>query len=395
MNATPPRDFSMWRLQAARALAWSLLLGGWIGLGSFAQALSPGPVSASAMMAAWLLALGAMVQWLGRLGPTPRAMRVLMLTGSMLGGVLLLLLLLFPPTPTRFASPLLALFVAMLAWAAAVALASATVRACRQAARTRPKPPVGAAVVGAALAWACAGNITDLDRLALHLTIGALIACALLALLLPRRRQVSAASSSSRESRGCGAGLFDCSLPNWSMEGWRDPQRRPVLIASLVMLPMMCSLPLMLGLCRSDGISPRIALALHLAAMFVPAASIGHRRISPETSSRACFVLLIAGGAALLLAPAPFAWWSVVMAHGAAWSVAWRVHLNERGNRGSACASPMSGAGMNACFAMAIGISISAFGLPALAGWHLAIAILVAVAAVIRRSRRSIPIGVG
>ena len=30
----------MWRLSAARALAWALLLGGWVGLGSIVQVLA-------------------------------------------------------------------------------------------------------------------------------------------------------------------------------------------------------------------------------------------------------------------------------------------------------------------------------------------------------------------
>ncbi|MBC7484422.1 MAG: hypothetical protein H7337_21525 [Rhizobacter sp.] len=55
----------MWRLSASRTLAWALPLVGWVGAGSIVQALAPGPLPAFAMIAVWLLALGACTALIG------------------------------------------------------------------------------------------------------------------------------------------------------------------------------------------------------------------------------------------------------------------------------------------------------------------------------------------
>ena len=54
MNAHAPL-----RLNAARACAWALLIAGWVGIGSFAMTLAPGVTAGFALVAVWLLALGA------------------------------------------------------------------------------------------------------------------------------------------------------------------------------------------------------------------------------------------------------------------------------------------------------------------------------------------------
>ena len=48
----------LFRLTLARALAWSLLLAGWGGLGSIAMALASSVTEAFALIALWLFALG-------------------------------------------------------------------------------------------------------------------------------------------------------------------------------------------------------------------------------------------------------------------------------------------------------------------------------------------------
>ena len=47
------------RLSAARACAWALLIAGWVGIGSFALVFAPSTASGFALVALWLLALGA------------------------------------------------------------------------------------------------------------------------------------------------------------------------------------------------------------------------------------------------------------------------------------------------------------------------------------------------
>ena len=366
-------DLPSWRVQAARTLAWALLLGGWVGLGSLSQTLSSGPLPAFALLAIWLLALGAFAALVGRL-----QLRRWVLRGLLLCVALLATRALFAALHGLGPAALLP---ALLAWAIVVALASAAVRACRLAARTRVRSPATAAAAGAALAWLCVGDITDLHALGPRLMLGALAACGLLAVLLPRR---------SVGAGGCRAGLFDCSLPNWASDGWREPQRWPVLLASLVMLPMMCSLPWMVSLCRSDAVSPQTVLGVHFAAMFLPALLMARRPAVTSFAPAACAVLLALGALLLMTAPRASAWWGLALAHGAAWSVAWAAQIDDRGWTGKARTSPLVGAALNALFALTLGLAVSAAGLIALTGWHVALGgagALAALAGTMNRQR--------
>lgn len=370
-------DLSIWRVQLARTLAWALLLGGWVGLGSLAQGLSSGPLQAFSLLALWLLALGASAALIGRVQPSRW-----LLCGLLMGAGLLAARGLFVAV---HGGGVAALLPALLAWALVVALASAAVRACRFAAPTRVPSPVPAAAAGAALAWLCVGDITDLHALAPRLMLGGLVACALLAALLPQ---------SGAAHGGCRAGLFDCSLPNWSRTGWRESQRLPVLLASLAMLPMMCGLPWMVSLCRSDAVSPQAVLAVHFAAMFLPALWIAHRPALARRAATACAPLLALGALLVVAAPGASAWWGLALAHGAAWSVAWAAQLGDRGARTQPHASPLAGAALNGLLALALGLAVSLVGLQALSAWHVAlgaVAVLSSLVGAIRPSRRLQP----
>ncbi len=365
-------DLSIWRVQLARTLAWALLLGGWVGVGSLSQGLSSGPLQALSLLALWLLALGAFAALIGRL-PLSRWL----LCGLLMGAGLLAVRGLFV---AGHGGGVAALLPALMAWALVIALASAAVRACRFAAQTRVPAPVPAAAAGAALAWLCVGDITDLHALGPRLMFGALLGCALLAALLPKR---------SDARGGCRAGLFVCSLPNWTLQGWRDPQRRPVLLASLVMLPMMCSLPWMVSLCRSDAVSPPAVLALHFASMFLPALCIARRPSFARHAANVCASLLALGALVLVTAPGASAWWGLALAHGAAWSVAWAVQLGERGVRARVHAAPLAGAALNAAFALALGLAASFIGLQAFTGWHMALGAVAAASLLVGAVRPS------
>ncbi len=360
----PKIDRSMWRLRAARTLAWALMLGGWVGLGSLSQALAPGPLSAFALQALWLLAIGGFAELIGRLRWQRRLLRALLLCAALMA-VQALSMLLYGGAPV-------ALLLALLVWALIIALASAVVRACRAAVRDRAGPPVGAAATGAVLAWVIVGDITDLNALLVRLMLGALAACPLLVVLLaPHTGAIS----------GCRAGLFDCSLPDWSAGRWRVPQRWPVLLASFVMLPMMCSLPLMVGLCGSGTVRPQAVLAVHFAAMFAPALLMVRRAAVTAAAPRICAALLALGALILLLVPGPSAWWGLVLAHGAAWSVAWAAQLDDRAGRKSTRSSPFLGATLNALLALALGLAITIAGLQALTAGSIALGVTGALAA--------------
>ena len=379
----------MWRLSAARTLAWALLLGGWVGLGSIVQALAWGPLPAFAMIAVWLLALGAGAALIGWLRLPRSGLQALLLFATIVAGRAIHVAL--------HGGGLLAMLPALLAWAMAVALASAAVRRCRVASRMagrvaghrRARPPVAAAAAGALLAWACAGDVTHLNALGPRLIGGLLMACGLLIALMPRGLPADAdadadahahAHAHAATTGGCQAGLFDCSLPSWHASEWRDPQHWPVRLASLAMLPMMCGLPWMVSLCRIDAVTPQAVLGVHFAAMFVPALWVSNRPALNRIAAPACAALLALGAMLLVAAPGASAWWALALAHGAAWSVAWSASLGERGAAKRPGTSALTGAVLNALLVLALGLAMAEAGLPALGGWHIVLGLAGALA---------------
>jgi len=352
-----PDRGSSWRLRAAGSLAWALWLGGWIGLASLSQAVSASACGAFAQMALGLFALGAIAQSGGR-PDWPRAGRRGM---SIVAAAALALAVTGAPGRNDAGGSWLIL--AWLAWAAIVGLASATVRGCRRAAPAAMTSPATPAAAGAVLAWICLGDVTDLHGLTLRLAGGVLVAGGGLAALQPPRALRAAA---------CLDGLFDCSLPSGSSDDWRDPQRRPVWLASLVMLPMMCTLPLVLALCRSGGLSPRWALGLHLAAMFVPAWLV-QRRGDLVATPAACGLLLALGAAMPWFVSGGAATWGSTLLHGAAWSLAWTVRIRQRPVERPRAGSTWTGWALSGLWVLAIGAGLDVFGGPALGGWQLAL----------------------
>ncbi len=368
-----------WRLQVAHTLAWALWLIGWIGLGSLAHTLAPTSFAAFTGMALWLLALGAGTARAGRTVPPPWLLRGLLLAAPAISAMACLA----APAGGGWA----ALGIAACGWAGTLALASAVVRACRGALPARPATPVVTAACGALLAWACLGDIGDLQALGLRLAGAVVVAGVVLAGLLPRAAAGAGpanAVGAAGAPAGGQAGPFDCALPAWSSAGWAAPSRWPLLLASLVMLPMMCGLPLMVSLCRSNAVSPQGVLGLHLAAMFVPALLLVRWPGAAVWAPQGCASLLGLGAMALLVAPASTAWWLLVLAHGAAWSVGWSVQLQQRGSvRAAGTASPLAGAAVHAGLVLLLGAGIALAGLQALAAWHAVLGIAGLVAGVV------------
>jgi hypothetical protein len=153
------------------------------------------------------------------------------------------------------------------------------------------------------------------------------------------------------------------------------------------MLPMMCGLPWMVSLCRSDAVSPQAVLALHFAAMFLPALWVAHRPGFVRHASAVCAMLLALGALVALAVPGASAWWVLALAHGAAWSVAWAAQLGERGTRTPLHASPLMGAALNGLFALALGLATSFAGLQALGGWHVALGAVAALSVLVGAAR--------
>ena len=348
------------RLGLARSAAWALLVAGWVGLGRFGMVLAPDVISGFALIALWLLLLGAAASVGTRDLPRAWTRRVALFGCAALG----ITGLLWAPS----GGGMHALLLALLAWAALTALASGVVRSLRQLQPAAPKPPIGAAALGALCATVALGDLVDLPALALRLALLLAVASLLLVALQAPVPELGSA-------RRCRAGLFDCSLPAWPSGAWRDPCRWPLLLAGLVMLPMMATLPWMADWCRSAGLAPQVLVALHLGAMFGPALWLQQRL--PHWSARRlaaiCTLCLTGGALWLLVSAAPWNMLGLALAHGAAWSLAWAGQLWAPERRGRAGASPWRAALGYALLTLGFGLLVAAFGERGVAAAHAAL----------------------
>jgi len=348
------------RLTLARAVAWALLLSGWVGLGSFATVLAPSIGSGFALVALWLLALGGAATVATRDNLPAAARRAAMLV---CGGVAAAALF----WAIR-GGGVVALLLAVLAWAALTALASGVVRSLRLAQPSPPGPPIGAAALGALASGLLLGDVGDLQALALRL--GALVLLAAIGLAALQRSGGPRASISR-----CRAGLFDCSLPAWPAGAWRDTRQWPALLAGLAMLPMMAALPLMVAWCRTQAIAPQAMVLLHFAAMFAPALLLRHTLASwsVRTLSAVCALCLVAGAMLALWAAAPLDLLGLAFTHGAAWGLAWAGQLWSPDRRSRQGASPLHAALGYAALTLAFGVIVERFGMQGVAATHVAL----------------------
>ena len=356
MNAATPARAPL-RLNAARACAWALLIAGWIGVGSFAMALAPGVAGGFALVAAWLLALGAAAALAtsGAWRPLARA-AMLIVTAAVTALAL---------WSTVHGGGVAALWIALLGWAALTASASGVVRGLRLAQPLPPAPPIAAAAAGALVAGLVLGDVGDGITLSLRLGIFVIVIAVLLVAL---QRDAPA----QPRAPGCRAGLFDCSLPAWPAGAWRDTLQWPTLLAGLAMLPMMAALPWMAAWCRAQSVPPQAMVLLHLAAMFGPVwllrGSIG--AWSTRQLSGVCAALLALGAALAMWAPAPHDLLGLALAHGAAWGLAWGGQLWAPARRGERGTSPLRAAAGYALLTLAFGVVVERFGVAGVAAVH-------------------------
>ena len=370
----------LWRLTLARAAAWALLMSGWIGLGSLALPLAPSALVMFALIAAWLLMLGAAatIATGGDLPPWLRLVTLALAACITAGGV----------WGAAHGGGLAAIAFAVLGWAALTALASGVVRSLRLAHPVAPGPPIAAASAGAACAALVLGDVGDLQALAWRLIAFVGLTTALLIALQARARMRARAPS-------CRAGLFDCSLPAWPAGAWRDTLQWPTLLAGLAMLPMMAALPLMADWCRAQAVPPQAMVALHLAAMFGPVLLL-RRAIGAWPLwrlSAVCAGLLAAGAAIVAWAAAPWDLLGLALTHGAAWGLAWGGQLWAPARRGQQGTSPLRAAAGYAVLTLAVGVVVDLFGARGLHGVHALLGLTAALAwlATLARTRHVDP----
>ncbi len=348
------------RLGLARSAAWALLVAGWVGLGRFGMVLAPDVLSGFALVALWLLLLGAAASVATSDLPQAWVRRFALLACAAVGAAGLWL------APRGGGLSLLLL--ALLAWAALTALASGVVRSLRQLQPMAPTPPVGAAALGALCATLALGDLADLQALAWRLGLLLAAASLLLAALQPPLPKAGA-------GRRCRAGLFDCSLPAWPAGAWHDPRQWPLLLAGLAMLPMMAALPWMADWCRGAGFAPQALVALHLAAMFLPALMLRQRltQWSIRRLAAICTLCLAGGASWLLVSAAPWNLLGLALAHGTAWGLAWAGQLWAPERRGRAGASPWRAALGYALLTLGFGLLVAAWGERGVATAHAAL----------------------
>jgi len=357
------------RLTLARACAWGLLIAGWIGIGAFALQLAPTVASGFALLALWLLALGAAAAVNTRGGMRRWTRALALCIGGVTTGIALL--------ATGRGGGLPALLLVLFGWAALTALASGVVRSLRLVQAAAPSPPIVAASLGALCAGLVLGDPGDLPALSTRLAAFVGAAALLLAFL-------QSGIEDRPRSPGCRAGLFDCSLPAWPAGAWRDPVQWPVLLASLAMLPMMAALPLMAAWCRGQSVAPHATVLLHLVAMFGPALLLRQSiaRWSLRTLSMVCAILLVSGAAFVAWASTPFDLLGLVIAHGAAWGLAWSGQLWAPARRGQRNASPLTAAAGYAVLTLAFGLVVEQAGARGVAAAHIVLG-LAAMAALL------------
>jgi len=354
-------------LTLARACAWGLLVAGWVGLGCFALQLAPTVSIGFALVALWLLALGAAAAVATRGGMRwwTRAVALCVSTSIVGGGLWY----------AAHGGGLPPLLLALIGWATLTALASGVVRSLRLAQTVVVGPPIAAASLGALCAGLVLGDLGDLPGLALRLI--AFVASIAVVLVLLQRR-----IDDSLRAPGCRAGLFDCSLPAWPAGAWRDTVQWPTLMAGLAMLPMMAALPLAAAWCRAQSIAPQAMVLIHLAAMFGPALvlrrSIG--RWSVRTLSIVCTALLASGAALALWAAAPFDLLGVTVTHGAAWGLAWGGQLWAPARRGQRGTSPLRAGAGYAALTLGFGLIVQQAGVIGVVAVHAALGVIAALA---------------
>lgn len=329
------------RLALARTLAWSLLFGGWLGLGGLTRSLGPGGWATLAPLALWLLTAGCLAHALASRALPAWAVRAGLLAA---GGLAALSLAKLGP---------LALWPLAVAWGGLLVLASRVVRLLRAPAATGS--PLPAASVGAGIALLIVGDTGAISPGVLG--AGLVAASALLALLMPAQPKATGRP-------GCRSGLFDCSLAWPAPAQWREPAQWPLLAAGMAMLPMMAAIGLMSEWCAGQTwASPRGIAALHLAAMLLPAWCV---RLAPRwlmgRLAGTSAALLFGGALAGLGLPGAAGAMAAMMLQASAWGLVWgawvmpdrqRQHVSPQGGLAtsagaSALAVLMLGAGLGA-----------------------------------------------
>lgn len=298
----------------ARLAAWTLLFGGWLGLGALALQHGPSGWAQFAPQSLWLATAAVAQALLARHPPGMATLRGLLLAAG---------------AATAAAIGSLHWSAAALAWGLLLVAASNVVqllyRRAQESGATIDSPR-GPAVAGALLAALLAGEPrawVAAPVMAAALPLGLAL---LLTLLLPSK-------TSGRPSYSTAP--FDCALSQGSpacRRGTAWPR-----LAAMAMPPMMAGLPAMAELCRAQPTpwlpGAQAAVALHLLAMLAPA-------WWPGWAMRAVPLLLLAGSLTVLVVPGSTGLMLGMGLQAMAWGCVWRASLAPVVARGLSADAP-------------------------------------------------------
>jgi hypothetical protein len=361
---------------AARTLAWTLLFAGWLVLGALGIRHAPAAAGSLAPVALWLLTLGLASRASASWSPSAGVLRLWLCGSATLTALSLAALAQGLPQ---------ALWLAASAWGLLLVAASRVVRGWRRQPGPRLPSPVRPAGLGAFAAWALAGDpaATAVQPGLAGVTVLA-IGCAL-------AWQVPPVVDDRRGAPGCRSGLFDCALAWPALAQWRDPAYWPWLAASVAMLPMMASLPLMAEGCARAGWPAHAVTGAHLLAMLAPAVVVAASRSTALARRLPGLVALAltAGGAAALAVPGVAGLTMAMALQAAAWGMAWAGTMTPTVPASLRAAAAHGGPGASALTSAAtvtvLGVLAAGDGLAAWSGIHVGLGMVAALGYVAAR----------
>jgi hypothetical protein len=369
------------RLQLARMASWALLVSAWLVLGALGHRHLPLWAGGMLPLALWLACMAGCMRLALMALPKLRLSLAIAVPGWVCAAALWWV-------PQGGGG--LAVLVASVAWAPLLVAASSTIRQLRP--RERGALPLWPVTLGLLLGGVASHELV-LGAGSAHASAALVMSAAVLLLVL---RCVFASRSVAGPSSACRQGLFDCALPlpalpdapggltatNVGTRPWTQNEFLSIHAARWAMLPMMATLPTMTAWCAASAsvtTAPSVLLAMHLAAMVVPAwvmRALPRLKWQPRTAPTTV-ALLIAGGVVLLSGPSLRGLMLATLLHTAAWSVAWELGLRQRDGpqRMPLRAVPLFAFAAPLCLLL-LGCTTAAWGPQALMWVHLMLALV-------------------
>lgn len=361
------------RQAISRALAWALLMGGWLALGALGRLVLPLWADGLGLVALWLGTMGALTYLNPSILHSRRSLR--WLTASAGSGTALML------AWACDGGGVVPALLAAVSWGVLLVAASRMVRMLRTDSPKSP-PPFVPAAVGATLAWVIAGDPMTWPTIGSAISV--LAASAVLVLL----------ARSGSNGPGWRTGLFDCALPVSGAHLLRDPGGWPAACARWAMVSMMASQSVTTEWCTTAiGATPSHVVGAHLAAMLLPPLFLHIAGV--VLRSRAWTALPMAGGLiSICWIPGLLGIMVASLCQSIAWGLAWHTHIHSPKGR-CAAQEPLNAFALlaPACWVVGIGVTLADSGPGVLALIHFGLGAVATLGTALSLSRPAIHIG--